>query len=254
MSIECAFCPRPADSGEHVWDAWICKLPPFQGRSIFREQILPDLQVRQWPAKRMDRKKKTVCEKCNNEWMSQIVTDLAKPCTERMILSDSVIDLSPECVRSIAIYAFLKAVIGDHAKPKNKARFFSMAVRSHFRRTLSLPPNMQVWLGCIGANDPHNAIFRMNYGYTAPKALNGKYLYTFTWGAGRLVIQLVSVKFINTRLRRKIVPLIGPDPFFDGQGYALPIWPPTGKEIVWPPLNHLSGPLLEAFSNRFARG
>ncbi|MGC0777884.1 MAG: hypothetical protein WCD68_11815, partial [Candidatus Acidiferrum sp.] len=115
----------------------------------------------------MDRKKKTVCVKCNNEWMSNVVNDHAKPCIERMILSDARVELTPECVVSIAIFAFLKAVIGDHLSPDRK-RFFSMAVRTKFRRSLSLPSNMQVWLGCIGAFDPHHAIFRMKYGYTQP--------------------------------------------------------------------------------------
>ena len=255
MALKCAFCPKSADSGEHLWDAWICRLPMFKNKpSYFREQILPNPQVRVWKAKNLDRKKKTVCEKCNNEWMSDVVNELVKPCIQSMIPSDSVTELSPECVRSIAIYAFLKAVVGDQLKPPNKAHFFSMAVRSYFRRTLLLPPNMQVWLGCIGVNDPHNAIFRMNYGHTAPKAPSGKYLYTFTLGVGRLVIQLASLKLKNPRFRRKIVTLLPPDQFFDGKAYSIPIWPPTGKNVVWPPLNHLSGPFLEAFTNRFARG
>jgi len=172
MRLKCAFCPKTADSGEHLWDAWICKLPPFQGKSYFREQILPNPMLREWRAVRLDRKKKTVCEKCNNEWMSDIVNDHAKPCIESMILSDARVELSPKCIASIAIFAFLKAVIGDHLA-QDRQRFFSMAVRSMFRRTLSLPHNMQVWLGCIGALDPHNAIFRMKYGYSHPKVKHG---------------------------------------------------------------------------------
>ena len=132
MRLKCAFCPKPADSGEHLWDAWICKLPPFQGKSYFREQILPNPTIREWRAVRLDRKKKTVCEKCNNEWMSDIVNDHAKPCIESMILSDARVELSPKCIASIAIFAFLKAVIGDHLA-QDRQRFFSMAVRSKFR-------------------------------------------------------------------------------------------------------------------------
>jgi hypothetical protein len=252
MPVKCAFCPKPADSGEHLWDAWICKLPPFQGKSHFKEQILPNPQVREWPAARMDRKKKTVCEKCNNEWMSDIVNDHAKPCIERMILSDARVELTPKCVMSIAIFVFLKAVIGDHLQP-HRQRFFSMAVRSKFRRTLSLPPNMQVWLGCIGALDPHNAIFRMKYGYSHPNVKTGMELYTFTWGVGRLAIQLASVKFKNPRLRNKrIVPILPPrQPFFDQ--FAISIWPSDGNVVMWPPQHHLSNAVLDNFGNRFAR-
>lgn len=253
MRRKCAFCPKPADSGEHLWDAWICRLPLFQGKhSYFREQLLPDPQIRQWRAARMDRKKKTVCEKCNNEWMSDIVNHHAKPCIERMIRSDCRIELTPKCVLSIAIFAFLKAVIGDHLS-QSRQRFFSMTARSTFRRSLSLPPNMQVWLGCIGALDPHNAIFRMKYGYTNPNFKPSMEIYTFTWGVGRLAIQLASLKYKDTRLRNKrFVPILPRhQPFFEQ--FAIPIWPSEGNAVVWPPRNHLSNAFLDKFSNRFAR-
>lgn len=251
MPVKCAFCPKPADSGEHLWDAWICKLPPFQGKSYFREQILPNPQVREWRAARMDRKKKTVCEKCNNEWMSDIVNDHAKPCIERMILSDARAQLTPQCALSIAIFAFLKAVIGDHIF-QERQRFFSIVARTKFRRLLLLPPNMQVWLGCIGALDPHNALFRMKYGYTHPNVKYGMEIYTFTWGVGRLAIQLASLKFKNPRLRNKrIVPILPPHQFWDQ--FAIPIWPSDGNAVVWPPRHHISNALLDKFSDRFAR-
>lgn len=253
MPLKCAFCPKPANSGEHVWHAWICKLPPFQGKSYFREQILPDPQIREWPAVGMDRKKKTVCEKCNNEWMSDVVNLHAKPCIEQMILSDAPVHLTPACIVSISIFAFMKAVVGDHLSPRQgRQRFFSMVVRSKFRRTLSLPHNMQVWIGCIGALDPHNAIFRMKYGYTHPNVKTAMEIYTFTWGVGRLVIQSASIKFKNTRLRgTRIVPILPPNqPFFDR--FAIPIWPSDGSTVGWPPMHHLSDALLDKFTNRFA--
>jgi hypothetical protein len=199
----------------------------------------------------MDRKKKTVCEKCNNEWMSDIVNDHAKPCVERMVLSNARVELTPKCVASIAIFAFLKAVIGDHLS-QDRQRFFSMATRSKFRRSLSLPPNMQLWLGCIGAFDPHHAIFRMKYGYTNPNVKPSAEIYTFTWGVGRLAIQLASLKFKSTRLRNKRIPIVPPhQPFFDQ--FAIPIWPSDGAIVVWPPQHHLSNALLDKFSDRFAR-
>jgi hypothetical protein len=199
----------------------------------------------------MDRKKKTVCEKCNNGWMSDVVNLHAKPCIEQMILSDAPVQLDPSCILSISIFAFLKAVIGDHLS-QDRPRCFSMAVRSKFRRTLSLPHNMQVWLGCIGALDPHNAIFRMKYGYSNPNIKDGMEIYTFTWGAGRLAIQLASLKFKNPELRNKgPVPLLPRHwPFLDR--FAIPIWPYDGNTVVWPPQHHLSNALLDKFTNRFA--
>ena len=198
----------------------------------------------------MDRKKKTVCEKCNNGWMSDVVNLHAKPCIEQMILSDAPVQLTPSCILSISIFAFLKAVIGDHLS-QDRQRFFSMTVRSTFRRSLSLPPNMQDWLGCIGAVDPHHAIFRMKYAYTRPNVKPSMEIYTFTWGVGRLAIQLASIKFKNSRLRgKRFVPILPRhQPFFDQ--FAIPIWPYDGNAVVWPPQHHLSNALLHKFTNRF---
>lgn len=198
----------------------------------------------------MDRKKKTVCEKCNNEWMSDVVNLHAKPCIEQMILSDAPVHLTTTCIVSISKFAFMKAVIGDHLS-QERPRFFSMAVRGQFRRRLSLPPNMQVWLGCIGALDPHNATFRMQYGYTHPHVKPRAEMYTFTWGVGRLAIQLASLKFKNPRLRNKQIPAL-PRHQPNFEDFAIPIWPDYGNPIVmWPPPKHLSDALFDKFGNRF---
>jgi hypothetical protein len=220
-----------------------------------RRQILPDRRIREWNKKGLGHKEYTVCQKCNNTWMSDVENNHAKPCISNMIVSDSPVSLDFTCLVSISIFVFLKAIVGDHIQRDEKP-FFSFAVRTKFRQSLSLPPNMQVWLGCLGALDPHNAIFRMKYGYTHPNVKSGMEIYTFTWGVGRLVIQLASLKYKNPRLRNnRIVPIVPPHQFWDQ--FAIPIWPPiwpsSGTAVVWPPKHHLSNSLLDKFSDRFAR-
>ncbi|SRR5258708_5726783 len=250
MPVKCAFCPKPADSGEHIWDDWICRLPIFKNVKVMvREQLSPEQQVREWLSVGLGQKKKTVCAKCNNEWMSDVVNLHSKPCMEKLILSDARVELTPQCIFSTSIFTFLKAVVLDHAQPQ-KEPFFSMAVRSHFRRTLQLPPNIQIWIGCLSLH-AHHSVCRFKYGFTTPELRHGYYLYTFTWGIGCFVVQLAAFKSKSTRFRNAITPHIPPHPFWDR--FAVPIWPSDGSAVIWPPAEHLGDSLIDKFSDRFTK-
>jgi hypothetical protein len=251
MPIKCAFCAKLANSGEHIWSAWICDLPPFkkiQGR--FSEQMAPHLPHREWPTKRLDRTKPTVCEKCNTTWMSDIENKHAKPCMKDMILSDNPLELGLSCITSVPIFAFLKSVINDHA-PKDQKPFFSSAVRKEFRRSLSLP-RIQVWVGSLSPSISHHAICRMKYGFWHPHAKIGiRYrAYAFTWGVGRFFLQMLALKSKSARFRTASVPFVIQDQYWDQ--FAIPIWPANGKTVHWPPPKYLDDALLNEFTNRFA--
>jgi hypothetical protein len=211
--------------------------------------MAPHLPHRKWPTKRLDRKKKTVCTKCNNTWMSDIENDLAKPCLMDMILSENPVALDSSCVASIAIFTFLKSVICDHA-PENQKPFFSVATRYAFRRTLALP-RIQLWIGCLSPLDHHHAICRMKYGFWNPAAKIGigYRVYAFTWGVGRFFVQMIAFNSKSTRFRRAPILLVDQGPFFDQ--YAIPIWPRSGNIVNWPPPKHLSGSLVDELTNRF---
>lgn len=249
MPVKCAFCPKPADSGEHIWDAWICELAPFKGKGIFNEQMTPAQPVRSWKSAGMHRKKKTVCTTCNNEWMSDVVNDRAKPCTKDMILSDGPVELDLSCIVSISIFSFLKSVITDHA-PEGQKPFFSIAQRYEFRRSLSLP-RIQVWIGCLAQDISYRSVCRMKYGFwnPRPKVGIGYRLYAFTWGVGRFFLQMLAFRSKSTSFRRAPVPLINQTPFWDQ--YAIPIWPAIGNTVLWPPPKHLGDSLINQFTNRF---
>src|ERR1700674_2181928 len=240
MPIKCAFCTKPANSGEHLWSAWICAL--FEGTEVlFRKQFATDTNVATWKAIGFDKKANVLCRQCNMTWMSDL-EGAAKSCMQGMILSADRTEITPACIVTMASYAFKAAVIGDHMQRKKKP-FFSFEARRHFRRSLSLPPGIQVWVGCISELDPHHAIYRMKYGYTSPKISHGYYLYTFTWGVGRLVIQLAALKTKSTRFRRDTPPPFAGHKFWDQ--YAIPIWPSDGSTVAWPPQQHLSYSLLD---------
>src|SRR4051812_3925000 len=108
---ECAFCPNTPESltGEHVWSDWInrilrakgCEITYRTGRGDYRKQ----------KRKTLDRKIPVVCADCNNKWMSRLENEHAKPALSDLILQDKPIFLSPESLRSIALFAFKSMVV-----------------------------------------------------------------------------------------------------------------------------------------------
>jgi hypothetical protein len=245
MPKECAFCPRPADSGEHIWSDWLCRLPPFRNVKVtVRRHLVVEPHVRTWHQTGMGHKEYTVCNKCNTTWMSQIEDNHAKPCIERMVLSKAPLALHVSCLASIAIFTFLKSVVSEHMQRSKP--FFSMETRRRFRRTLTLPA-IQVWLGCLDTFEPEYAVNRMKYSFAVSKISHNYRLYAYTWSFGHLVIQMLASKSRSTHFRKTFLFLDQPSM----AAYLLPIWPPPPQSIAWPPSHHLSHALVDKLTNRF---
>jgi hypothetical protein len=217
---------------------------------FFRKKLAADTDVTVWPSDSLDVTAKVVCEKCNNSWMSDLESQYAKPAMRDMILSPNPVTLGPQQIVSITTFAFKSSVIADHMQ-RGKRPFFPADVRRRFARSLRIPGGVQIWLGCIGDLDPHHGIFRMRYANTPIGAVNGFHLYAFTYGIRRLCFQVTAARWTKGRLRRVGGPWLTQGPIWDG--FSVPCWPSDGALIHWPPPQHLSNQVLDAFSERWKR-
>src|SRR5436190_17415875 len=99
---QCAFCPSPAvaHGGEHAWSAWMGRLIVTKGFRLysFNEHGLQRI----WKKRKLDEKLPVVCERCNNEWMSDLENQHAKPAIKDLIVSDKLVTLNPQRLESIA--------------------------------------------------------------------------------------------------------------------------------------------------------
>lgn len=250
MANKCAFCMRLAKlSGEHLWSDWIGEILG-ETKFVFRKQLIGEPGVKEWESGKLDVTAKVVCESCNNNWMSDLEKNHAKPSMQRMILKADPVLLDASARASIAAFAFKTAVVGDHMF-RDKPPFFPSDVRRRFAYSLSVPTAIYIWLGCVGMEDPHHGVFRMLYHNSPPGTVNGFRLYIFTWGVGRLVLQLVALRWTRARLRRKVIPDLTQTSMWDD--YAIPVWPNKALSVEWPPLFHLSDDLLTEFSDRMKR-
>jgi len=173
-----------------------------------------------------------------------------------LIVSDSPVRLGPERIYSIT-FAHKAAVIG-HLLQRKVSLFFPASVFTfrnlrRFADKLALPTGIQVWVGCIGVDDPRNGVFRMRYSKTPSGATNGFKLYICTFGLGRFVLQLVASEWTNGRQRRLSFPMLTQNPVWNG--YAFQVWPMPleGLVVGWPPVQHISGDRMDEFSDRWKR-
>jgi len=244
---ECAFCPSPAvaHGGEHAWSDWINRILPDKR---FRLLSFSDTGPHHTYIKRkLDVKFPVVCEACNNEWMSGLENDHAKPAIKDLILSDKFVKLSPQRLDSIAKFAFKTAVVADHFSLASDMPFFSTAARYTFRESLTIPGGVQMWIAAFKERG-HGAL-RAVYHESPAKMANGFQLYALTFGAGYFLVQVVSCRWRAPGGISGFVPFVTQAKFWDK--FSAPFWPPRNEAILWPSDKQFNVLWCNKFSSRW---
>jgi hypothetical protein len=243
----CAFCTTEAAklSHEHIWDDWLNRALPTK-RFRVRQRRSQDQPFRQYDATVLQEKLAVVCENCNHTWMSDL-TNRVKLAYSDQIIDGAALTLTPDDAALLAAYAFMKSVVADHATPKDE-RFFSREVQERFRKTLSIPPNVRMWIAAYQGAQRfggrfHNAVLRPN----EPSVLDGIEFYCFTYVVGQLALQTHAVRWRDGR--NAFAPVPRPDPYWDPA--VIQFWSFSGP-VSWPPTKYIGDDTLEALMNRFS--
>ncbi len=236
MLRECAFCPAPANSGEHLWPDWLNAIVP--GRKRFTMRNEKGEIIRDWVKPELDWTAKVVCEPCNNEWMSDLENVHAKPSMTELILGKLDVQVDQSRANSIAISAFKTAVVFDHLS-RGRDPFFERSARHEFRNSLTIPRNVGMWLTRFapsGKGESHTC-------YHEGKILPDKSLemYVCTYAIEHLVIQVVGYKTKGLEEVHSKVDFS-----------AIPFWPKIPDAFVWPPTDVLQTVSdFDSFSGRW---
>jgi hypothetical protein len=244
--VQCAFCPAPADSGEHIWSAWASRLLGAKNRykivRSFREKL-----IRSWKSVGLNEKAPVVCTDCNNGWMSGIETR-ALP-----ILADAVFDGTPrryssEEIKAILIYGCLKHFVSDYHHTYETGRsFHSPAERAHFREALEIPVGTQSWIAVTGLT---HGVYKGAYSRVPMNVPDRFEFYVSTLSLGRFVIQVLNVRWCKKSKRRYAKPPHLTQSCFWAAS-SLPIWPAASFPVCWPPPHALPSNALEAYVDRW---
>jgi hypothetical protein len=223
MPQECAFCPSPANSGEHLWSNWLNKILP--GRKRFTKRGDNKEIIGDWVSPKLDWKAKVVCALCNNEWMSNLENVHAKPSMTDLILGKSGVAIDRTRANSIALFAFKTAVVFDHLV-SGRAPFFERSARHEFRNSLTIPYNVGMWLTGFVPNGSGLAQTVYHNGQVSPDKTLG--MYVCTYSIEHLVLQVVGYKADGLHQ-------VAPKNYFP----AIPFWPEIQDAFVWPPAEAL---------------
>lgn len=254
----CVFCPRPADSREHIWSEWILRLLPEAKSAVFTRRF-PDGTTKSWPAKKPVLSSALVCETaCNNGWMSDLEGTM-KAATEDIILADKRKIFSPQECATIAAWAFKTTVLANHLDLEGEP-YFSTEQRYGFARDLTIPNGVQVWIAQRDAGHL-TATWRSTHRIQQPETPLAPYLttlpvspyrfehYTCTFVVGFLLLQVIAVRWTDSHVRQRLdYPTITQAKAFDK--HAIPIWPNT-RSAHWPPPLPINNQLMEIYWDRF---
>jgi hypothetical protein len=120
--ITCIFC-GPTESPlteEHIWPKWVSEIlrtPRYVDH--FRQlQTTGPSTTANWKWRYLDITTETVCNRCNNRWLSAFENDDVKPIASPMILGDSRIELSSADQQMLAGWAYKMALFIDVKCPE----------------------------------------------------------------------------------------------------------------------------------------
>jgi hypothetical protein len=236
----CAFCPNAAESGEHLWSAWMGSLlraTSYQFRDGKRSKV--------FQKKSLNQKVTVVCRKCNSGWMSDLENKHAKPAMADIIHKGRDTFLTVREIVSISTFAFKHAVVADHAD-FDREPFFAAEARHSFRASLTIPPGVQMWIGRFGSR---KGIFRGLYHGVDSSPVGGFKFYAFTYVAGFLALQVVAKVGIGEHKEHIELGTIVQHRAWNS--FAIPLWPSDGHAIHWPPPRDLNNKIIDQFANRF---
>lgn len=206
-----------------------------QGHITFRKLALNGAVIKQWPAKEINLQANAVCGTCNSGWMSRIEEQYAKPAMTDLILGNRVGALSRKRAKGLSLFAFKTAVIANCTLPEDHF-FFTKSERYTFRESLTIPPEVTMWL--VGMEPVRGGgIGSHNVYYGSSLALN-----ICSFWVGQLGFQVVSAKSIRAH---KLESLPTPP------GLTFCFYPTLEPGISWPRKKVLSVQAFNDFSNRW---
>jgi hypothetical protein len=254
----CIFCGSTTAkmSKEHIWSEWVSKMfKPKHGRFwSYSITKTGDLQEHRFAAQKM--RVKCVCEPCNNNWMSDLETEV-KPIAGPMILDKATaLDLSLFDQTVLALwFTKISMIVDQFDLPDQHGGFFTPVHHSNFMNKLKIPPRTAIWIARHVGDPTPNGFMKIG-----PNGINrrtGVRHFMVTFGIGSVIFQLFSVRQ-GQRVKRPPRSLAAQlTPLIDGYGTStwssltLQLWPSLGVEpLRWPPPKYLTDDGLDQFSHR----
>jgi hypothetical protein len=237
---QCIFCESADNkiSKEHVWPKWLRSVVEGgEGEMHERSRIHTTADGETvshltWNEAPIDWEVSGPCEPCNRGWMEEIEKEAA-PILTPLIQHQEGIDLGPVEKETLARWATLRVLVGQHGHPRDRRRAIPPDRYHRFYESREMP-NCQAWMARRNGEGPwptdyhHRELFIHLVGRPDPTTPNA-YLTSFAVG---------HVAFVFWGSSFKQGPTV--DVGENLRTYLLPLWPDIDP-ILWPPAG-LLGP------------
>ncbi len=252
MPSSCIFCGGQPLTREHIWANWFrAYLPrtlPFyhSGRIVLNEDNTQTHSSKKIAGDPKSRKLRIVCNKCNNDWMSELQR-ATKPILIKL-LHRQQISLTELRQRQLATWVAMTVICAEYLQPASVS--IPVTARRWLFTKRTPPDNMRIWIGAFErqnwkADWAHNSLrISQNEGRYAwtvnPDGTPRPNTQTTTYVAGKLYIHAFTCPFPEILHSSK---LTGPV-----DRALVQIWPIRHSFIAWrfPILSDRQADLLAA--------
>jgi hypothetical protein len=231
----CLFCENYANSKEDTFPLWLLEVIGKCDDMVKNIVGLPTKIQKGSAVLRI----RTVCDTCNNGWMSQLEQDtipILKP-----LLLDLSIPLSLEEQLVLAAWVMKTGMVLDSIYKHD--HFYQRDRCKNLRETRAIPDQTLIWIGRFFGNGKHAGL--TDFSLDSPpdfKVANGCVL---SFVLGRVVFQILSIKPRVDYKERRFTAVTR-----SGRWDELlsQIWPSLGHQLTWPPIRSFT--LYSRFSVR----
>jgi len=248
---QCFFCGPTENqiTEEHVWPLWVSEL--LRGRygsdHFIHVRSRSDSTTGLWKAADLKVTTKSVCQKCNNNWLSKFENNDIKPIATPLVLGDREDVIKPLDQWKLAAWAYKMALLLEIAMPpeERSQEFYTPDERLQFRQTTIANEHVRVFLAryqCgqhpAHAHQQQLTLTRREDGFKCRLRLT-------TVTAGSLGMQVIGIRsvsdgrllFAKTEME---IELLG-----KARNAIAPIWPPTNEALRWSGLEVMTSEDIE---------
>jgi len=237
----CGFCNNTDVTQEHLWADWLRELI-LESRSeggirTFRAEIEREGELISFAKNDLELTVGMPCRSCNNGWMSDLENSV-RPFMREMVYRGQRTLLDDERTRALIHWVVKTAMVYEFTGRAEEPKYFTQDERRAFKDARALPQNLWIWLGRYDGILPlHSLQLRGSGDSGTPE------IFSLTVTANFLVCQVLAYRDSDDDLAL----------------YAratqterlLPLYPPTGAWMNWPPAVTIEDYGLRVLDNRF---
>ena len=256
---DCFFCGPTENplTEEHVWPRWVSRLlfGKYNSNHFVNIRSTGDNTTGLWKSRNIEVTTETVCDKCNNVWLSNFENNDIKPVATPLITGDQDVILPPGDQWKLAAWAYKTAMLLEVAIPPNERPplFFTPSERKQFRDTTLAHERVRVFLSKYDyGQHPAHAQLPLHTLTRREEDRQSFDLKISTMTAGSLGMQVMAVRSVASG---ELVYASEIEFEFLGKANeaVVPIWPPNPDAVRWPPAQTMTQQDIEDWTDMWRK-